>query len=167
MVVFEMGIKKLPFAYVHPNKNPANQDLLSDPISVSPATISVIRKTKVTPRFETAERVSVRLVVHFPKLGVSAEYDAMLKDKISSKRATLALLKRGLDQFEEQNLKSTSYSCETNYVETIRSIERSTYDLFKQKHDPHEIMSARALGKKLGTAILANYFARMKSEETK
>jgi len=56
---------------------------------------------------------------------------------------------------------------DTDYVETIRSIERSTYDRFKQQHDPHEIMSARALGKKLGTAILANYFARMKSEETK
>lgn len=160
-----MGIKRLPFAYVHPNKNPANQDLLSDP--VSPATKPIIRKTKVMPRNETAERVYVRLVVHFPKPGISAEYDAMLKDKISSKRATLALLKRGMDRFEEQNLESTSYSCETDYVETIRSIERSTYDLFKQQHDPHEIMSARALGKKLGTIILANYFARMKSGESK
>lgn len=162
-----MGIKKLPFAYVHPNKDPANQDLLSDLVSVSSTTKPIIRKTKVMPRNETAERVYARLVVYFPKPGVSAEYDAMLKDKISSKRATLALLKRGMDRFEEQNLESTSYPCETDYVETIRSIERSTYDLFKQQHDPHEIMSARALGKKMGTAILSNYFTHMKSEDTK
>ena len=162
-----MGIKKLPFAYVHPNKDPANQDVLPDQVSVSPTTKPIIQKTKVMPRNETTERVSVRLVVHFPKPGVSAGYDAMLKDKISGKRATLALLKRGMDRFEEQNLESTSYSCETDYAETIRSIERSIYDRFKQKHDPHEIMSARALGKELGTAILANYFAHMKSEELK
>ena len=161
-----MGIKKLPFAYVHPNKNSANQDLSVDPISVPPRTKPIIKKTKVKPHVETAERVSVRLVVHFPKPSVSAEYDAMVKDKISSKHATLALLKRGMDRLEGQKLESMSYSCETDYVETIRSIERSIYERFKQQHDPHEIMSARALGKKLGTAILANYFARMKSEET-
>jgi len=167
LAAFEMGIKKLPFAYVHPNKNPTNQDLLSDPVSVSPETKPIIRKTKVMPRNEPTERVSVRLVVYFPKPGVSDEYDAMIKDKIGSKRATLALLKRGMALFEEQNIVSTSYSCEMDYVETIRSIERSTYGRFKQQHDPHEIMSALELGKKLGTVILANYFARKTSEETK
>ena len=163
-----MPIKKVPFDYVHPRKKQAegSSGKLPRPDRVErmqPKTKSILPTLAALP----IETVSVRLLASFPKQGVSAEYDAMINDKIGRKLATLALLKRGMELFEEQNMERTSYSCEIDYVETIRSIERSTYDQFKRNHDPHEIMSARALGKILGTAILANYFARKKSEETK
>ena len=163
-----MPIKKVPFDYVHPRKKQVegSSGKLPQPAQVEcmqPKTKSILPTFAVLP----IETVSVRLLAPFPKQGVSAEYDAMINDKISRKLATLALLKRGMELFEKQNMERTSYSCETDYVETIRSIERSTYDQFKRNHDPHEIMSARALGKKLGSAILANYFARMKSADAK
>lgn len=160
-----MEIKKVPFKYVHPNRKAVTNGSSSEPVQKSPAKNPRPQKNGLLAQPSTSEKVSVRLVVNFPKSGVSAEYDAMIRDEISRKHATLALLKRGVELFDTQNSERPPYAFEADYVETIRSIKRTTYDQFKQKHDPHEILSARALGKLLGAAVMANYFVHSKSEE--
>lgn len=161
-----MPIKKVPFDYVHPRKKQV------EPISKKPPVpdqaVHVQIKTTSIPRTLAVmpdETVSVRLLASFPKPSVSAEFDEMIGDNISHKVATLALLKKGLSMLEADSssisllAEDANYPIENDYVETIRSIKRSTYEWAKNHYDPHDILSARALGAKLGTSILGFYFS--------
>jgi len=161
-----MPIKKVPFDYVHPRKKQIESN--SEKPSVPDQAVRVQLKTTSTPPTLTVlpdETVSVRLLASIPKSGVSAEFDEMVGDNISHKTATLALLKKGLSMLEADGNKNSllvvdaKYPIENDYVETIRAIRRSTYEWVKNQYDPHDILSARALGAKLGTAILGFYFS--------
>lgn len=163
-----MAIKKVPFSYVHPRKKQAEDS--PEKLPVSDQTESMQQKTiSILPALATlsGETVSVRLLASFPKPGVSAEFDEMIGDNISHKVATLALLKRGLSLLEGKNnahellAVAENYRADNDYVETIRSIQQSTYDWAKKQFDPHDILSARALGAKLGNAILSHYLSRL------
>ncbi|MFK5980838.1 MAG: hypothetical protein QM488_18340 [Rhizobiaceae bacterium] len=162
-----MPIKKVPFDYVHPKKKLSDDSSEKSPVPtrsehVQQVTISILPARVVQPD----ETISVRLLASFPSPGVSAEFDEMIGDNISPKIATLALLKKGSSLLEtEGGIKAISgedvhYLNEGDYAETVRSIRRSTYDWAKSQYDPHDILSARALGAKLGNAILGYYFSR-------
>ncbi len=164
-----MVIKKVPFGYVHPRKKQSENSSEKLPIP-DRAERMQLKTASILPTFAALpdETVSVRLLASFPKSGVSAEFDEMIRDNISHKVATLALLKRGLSMLGAEGgtnsilAKNANYPIEDDYAETIRSIRRSTYDWAKSQYDPHDILSARALGAKLGTAILGFYFASNK-----
>lgn len=161
-----MPIKKVPFDYVHPRKKQVETNSEKLPVPDQAARVQI--KTTSIPHTLAVladETVSVRLLASFPKSGVSAEFDEMIGDNISHKIATLALLKKGLSMLEADSssisllAEDANYPIEIDYAETIRSIKRSTYEWAKNQYDPHDILSARALGAKLGTAILGFYFS--------
>lgn len=162
-----MPIKKVPFDYVHPKKKQSEDSSEKSSVPVRserglPKTTSTLPALVAKPD----ETVSVRLLASFPKPGVSADFDEMVGDNISHKVATLALLKKGLSMLDAEGntnsllAENANYPIEGDYAETVRSIRRSTYDWAKSQYDPHGILSARAIGAKLGNAILGYYFSR-------
>ncbi len=157
-----MGITKVPFGYIHPNKK-----IIADAIPPESKTPQLKRKPITDPIPPISDEVVlVRLGAHIPSPGVSAEFDAMIKDSVSQSQAMLAILTRGLTLFEDQYASKSfkegeqNYAHETDYIETNRTIRKSTLEWVRQHFDPHGILSARALGGKLGTVILAQYFVK-------
>jgi len=159
-----MGITKVPFEYIHPKRKKEAGDAGALSKEDSSKKLSNKSDARAAPA-NADETVSVRLIAYFPCPGVSDDFDAMIEGGVSHKLATLAFLKRSTAFFEAQIstndliIEAPSYPCETEYVETIRMIRRSTFEWAKKQYDPHTILSARALGTRLGTAILAHYFA--------
>ena len=157
-----MGITKVPFGYIHPNKKNVEDAILPESKTPQPKRKPI---TDTIPSI-SEEIVLVRLGAHIPSSGVSAEFDAMIKDGVNQSQAMLAILTRGLTFFENQYASKSfivgeqNYAHETDYIETNRTIRRYTLEWVRQHYDPHGILSARALGAKLGAVIVAQYFVR-------
>jgi len=137
-----MGITKVPFGYIHPNKKNVADATLPE----SKAPTLKIKPTTDTIPSRSDEMVTVRLGAHIPSPGVSAEFDAMIKDGISQSQAMLAILTRSLILFEDQCASKDfiggeqNYVHETDYVETNRTIRMSTFKWVQQHYDPHGIL---------------------------
>lgn len=166
-----MGIKTPP-AYVHPSKAKRQNAGLkgSTPEAVESAErakkekgaessiASVPGKTK-QPSKPSAH--TIRLVAHLPKSGVFPIYDKMIASDLSPKKTVLALIGRGFEALDASNLKPASYEFGGETVETNRTFRSEDFSLLSEKFDPFGILSKRALGVKIGEALMVRALKEM------
>lgn len=161
-----MGIKQPP-NYVHPNKKKEGKlpdrrktDLSTQQANALPTRKGNGKKSTIASNEQSAETQVIRLVARPPLPGQVKLYDNMLAGGLSSKQALLGLLKRGFDEFNSDL--STGKFVEGNpvlttdgkAVETTRSIDSEFLKRARAVFDPFGILSDRALGQKIGEAII-------------
>lgn len=161
-----MGIKQPP-NYVHPNKkkeSKRSQNRILEKQSSRespehrqrPAALKSVKVEKTT----LTQTQLVRLVVRPPLPGYVVLYDNMLNGGLSSKRALLGLLKRGFPQFKSDLLtgkdtkENTVMFDDGKVIETTRSIDSIFLEKARAAFDPFGVLTDRALGQKIGEAIV-------------
>lgn len=166
-----MGLIK-PDKYVHPNKRKRHEasEKAQAQIPVENSKEAVKNKNVELPVDQsdlqqplstiTGETVLIRLVARVPEQGQIAFYDSMIVDGLSPKEAILGIWKR-----EFGNLDTTiadydfKTSCQLGFekrkaIETTRKITPDALRTIQSKIDPYNILTDRALGQKLGEALL-------------
>lgn len=166
-----MGIKTPP-TYVHPSKtkkqNTSKKESTPETIeSAEPAKkgkraenpiVSVPGKAKQPSKPSTH---TIRLVAHLPKSGMFPIYDKMIASDLSPKKTVLALIGRGFETLDASNLKPASYEFGGETVETNRTFKSEDFSLLSEKFDPFGILSKRALGIKIGEALMVQALKEM------
>jgi len=159
-----MGIKKPP-PYVHPGKakkptaiakpetlapveNTEKPDKEKSNEAVRPQTT---RKSAVVSAEDT---VTIRLVANPPKAGEFELYDQMIASGLSKKQAVQALMRKGFQNLDAKQLKPAAYEADGVAIETNRTFATSDVFALKQRFDQFGILSKRALGLKIGEALL-------------
>lgn len=104
---------------------------------------------------------TVRLVAQPPKAGEFAIYDEMIASGLTSKKAVLAMIGKGFEKLDANALKPVSYECEGEAIETNRIFRVEDLSALKEEFDPFGILSKRAIGKKIGEALLAKAIKEM------
>lgn len=152
-----MGIKKPNVAYEHPNKTKST-DKSSTPKNSKPPAILA----KELPAPKTSETIHVRIIAHYPTEGACEVFDQMCEANIAPKTAMLALLKKGIPEFEERCANNEIDKIDIlsqlkpEFIETTRALSKSTFETAKNHFDPFDVLSLRALGVKIGDAIFAS-----------
>lgn len=152
-----MGIKKPDIAYEHPNK--ANSDKTPTFSKRSEQSENPLNVEHVTKASET---IHVRIIAHYPAAGASAVFDQMCAASIDPKTVMLALLRKGIPEFEERCAKNEidkiyiQKQLKQEFIETTRALSQSTFETAKKHFDPFDVLSLRALGVKIGNAIFAS-----------
>lgn len=159
-----MGIKKVPFAYEHPKKRtpgsslPARQPIVS---SDRPEHRHKEKKEEIDGSAANIEptKTTIRLVARIPLKGALPLFDQMCASGLSERKAVLGLFKLGFPKLG-QDLTNSKSSVEANYashdttVETTKTVPGTTMADLRQAIDPFGVMSDRAIGQRLGEAIL-------------
>lgn len=166
-----MGINKPP-AYVHPNKRKrAAQPEEAITVGERPEDRQIAVKAKkpraaiekISSQQLTAGKKTVllRLAAHPPSEGEFEFYDQLRASGLSSKDATLALLRQGNEKLAKVANLSTSkfevlsYKHEEGVVVTSRKVSDQLLADLKAGLDPHGVLTTRALAIKIGEAVLA------------
>ncbi|MCI4643446.1 MAG: hypothetical protein MRY64_01550 [Hyphomonadaceae bacterium] len=108
----------------------------------------------------TDEKVRVRVVAYEPKPGQFERYDAMRRSGISDKDALLGFLRsaRGkigvLVDCSAKDIDTLTLDQGPAFVETNWSLSRSGLAQIKSLLDPFGILTPRALGAKIGAAVI-------------
>lgn len=152
-----MGIKKPDVAYEHPNKA-RNTDKSSTSKNSKPPAILA----KELPAPKTSETIHVRIIAHYPTEGACEVFDQMCMANIDPKTAMLALLKKGVASFEiscaNGDIDRIQFRgpVEPEFIETTRALSKDAFETAKSHFDPFDVLSLRALGRKIGAAIMAS-----------
>lgn len=169
-----MGIKKVPFAYEHPNKRNPGTSGAETRNTASQATKERPNKKrgkaqtepKPSPKLAATKNalpsaILLRLVVKPPKSGLFPLYDEMIASGLSPKEAILGLLKRGFSQFEidissnEIVASNNKYEAHGGAIETTRTVDEAFLNSCRDIFDKFGLLSDRALGGKIGEAIFS------------
>lgn len=163
-----MEFKKPPSSYVHPRKkSKLSVETLKPELSandVGKKSTAIPKSTKSIKQRSSMSReqdfIMLRLLAPIPKMGECNTFDKLIDSGLSSKDAALGLLKKGFDDFE-QKISSGTYMISPNVftiskdiVETNRRSPLAFYNSAIEFFDPYELLTKRALGLKIGTAIL-------------
>jgi hypothetical protein len=163
-----MGIKQPP-TYVHPNKR---KTVTPEPVRRAPQQApkkewpqkekegTELGKQRRLSLQSADKTIRLRLVIYPPTNGQLPLYDQMIASGIEPKTALLGLLKRGFPAFEKK-LTAGSIKAPTNDldisgapVDTTRNVSPQFIEAAKALFDPFEILSDRALGRKIAETIL-------------
>jgi len=170
----DMAFKNAPVGYQHPRKKGKGNTAASKPSDGdSVETVAVKERESSAAMVSKPDQqevattlpksVLIRLVAMPPARGQIAKYDRMIDSGMIPKDAVLGLLKNGFPQFEETILsgsyqdKAVEYDRSETAVETHRSVSLELYEAAKTRFDPFDICSKRALGLKIGTAIINGF----------
>lgn len=166
-----MGLIK-PDTYVHPNKR-EKQDVPEK--ATAGQTVKdpkvAVKKKKVEERTDKPNRsepkievesttVLLRLVARVPANGQIKLFDDMIDEGLSPKEIILGIWKREFGNIEtlisDHDFKSTTPLEFENRkaIETTRKVTSELLISIQSKIDPFNILTERALGQKLGEAIL-------------
>lgn len=167
-----MGIKKAPNGYQHPRKK-AKRAIPSPVPDHRDQTVRVATKKNTPPRFQNQLKsthdkgsdqqssILIRLVAIPPAEGQIKIYDKMIAAGMAPKAAVLGLLKNGFKAFENVLLSDQSAAPEFEYdgldkkaIETHRSVSPEFLLAAQNKFDPFGVLSRRALGMRIGQAII-------------
>lgn len=164
-----MGIKQPP-AYVHPNKR---KTATSEPLGQAPQQVTKTERPKrekerIEPvkqsraTVDSAEKtIQLRLVVYAPANGQVPLYDQMIASGFEPKAALLGLLKRGFPTFEKKLLaglikaSANDLDASGKPVDTTRNVSTQFMETAKTLFDPFDVLSDRALGRKIAETIVS------------
>lgn len=166
-----MGIKTPP-EYQHPSKR-KRQGSGSEPPATAQteAPVTPLRKNegdgrgrKVSSQKETLSQsdstLIVRVVAYVPNPGELTKYDEMIRGGVASKDALLGLLRNARHKIDDlvkrssKQVDSLTYESSTGFVETNWSLSSDIAAQLKSLFDPFGILTPRALGAKIGAAII-------------
>ncbi len=166
-----MGITKPP-TYEHPRKRKrrASKSELPNPARVENSKSPVrekeddwdsgqARKLSSAPQAST-DTIRVRVVAYEPTPGQLKRYDEMIASGIASKVALLGLLRNArakisdLAKLPSMTISNLDYDHGNEFVETNWSLSGDHANRLKSLFDPFGILTPRALGAKIGTAII-------------
>ncbi len=168
-----MGFKKAPNGYRHPRKKAKRAIPSPIPDHRGQTVREATKEKKAQPRFQGQLKSSrdggsdqqssilIRLVAVPPAEGQIKIYDQMIAAGLAPKIAVLGLLKNGFKAFENVLLSDRSIVPEFEYdssdekaIETHRSVSPELLLAAQTKFDPFGVLSRRALGMRIGQAIL-------------
>lgn len=147
-----MGIKKPP-TYVRPKKNQA-----AKPVSEKQTAQGLAKPNPANK--EEGKSAQFRLVARLPVRGSLPLYDRMLDSGLSPKEVILALLKHGLAQldilsnYSAKEVTALRYETEGKAIETNRLINEEFQLKLQELFDPFGALSARAVGQRVGEALI-------------
>lgn len=169
-----MGLIK-PEKYVHPNKRKrgevaeekheptqgvepskaVKEKLENERVASSPTSNPQKKSASETAQIET---VTIRLLARAPQIGQTQIYDEMLKEGLSDREAIFGMMSKGLALLdngkgrldEAEGLEMTS-----TVIETRRTIDAELFASLKSRFDKFDILSERALGLKVGEALIS------------
>lgn len=166
-----MGLIK-PDTYVHPNKRrqldvtskaTAGQTVKDPKVAVNKEKIEkrTDNPNRSEPKIEAeSETVLLRLVARVPANGQIKLFDDMIDEGLSSKEIILGIWKREFGNLgaliSDLDFKSTTPLEFENRkaIETTRKVTSDLLVSIQSKIDPFNILTERALGQKLGEALL-------------
>lgn len=162
-----------PKPYVHPNKRkrqdaeactqtPTSDDSEEKAIKRNEEDCPKARpignlKAAVTQVVSKEEKVTIRLQVRLPQKGQLPLYDEMIASKLSHKQVVLGMLTKGLRSIANDATllnQIKTYEPQLEFIETRRTIKAQLVTDMKGKFDQYDILSERALGQKIGEALL-------------
>ncbi len=102
-----------------------------------------------------------RLAAHPPAHGEIKIFDIMVESGMSKKEALLALMRKGTSYLDQVGLvtaiceKDALYKRDVgNAIETNRIVDVSVWKKLKQRFDPFDVLTTRALGVRVGEAVI-------------
>lgn len=166
-----MGLIK-PDKYVHPNKRKRHEasENTQSKIPVIKTKVAIKKKKVEDPVDRSNQRlpnsavasetVLIRLVSRVPQRGQITLFDDMTASGLSAKEAILGIWKRKFENLDaviaDQDFKGTTQIEfeKQKAIETNRKVTPDVRLSIQSKIDPFNILTDRALGQKLGEALL-------------
>lgn len=106
------------------------------------------------------EQVHLRVVAYEPRPGELKRFDEMIGGGITNKDALLGLLRNARHKIDDLAKRSSkqvddlTYDHGSEYVETNWSLSERVVGQLKSVFDPFDILTPRALGAKIGAAVI-------------
>lgn len=162
-----MAIRKVPIPYERKNKRNADGSVgktveplvaVSQVKAVKKKSLKIDRHLKLTDTDTNAD-IQIRLVSRIPTQGQLIIYDQMTKAGMSPSRTIRGLWKRDFSLLETQLEEGAvndldQMQFEKLSIETTRLVSTQFYNKAAKRFDPFGLLSKRALGQKIGEAVI-------------